>query len=391
MILLFAVIMGLASCTKEDTNILPIYAEQTILIYMPWSSNLISYFYANIYDIEKAFVKKNSKNERVLVFLSTSPTEAVLFEIICQNESCVRKKIKSYNSLAFTTCAGITSILNDVKSNAPAKRFAMVVGGHGLSWIPVSSQSNRAKGLRRKDYWEYEDVPLTRYFGGLENEYKTEVSTLATGIADAGIKMEYILFDCCYMSSIEVAYELKDVTKHIIASPTEIMAYGFPYSEIGEYMIRDINYQKIAQGFLSFYKNESDPPCGTVAITVCSELDSLASVMCKINERFTFDYTNLNAVQSLDGYSPTLFFDLGSYVSQLCMDEELLKKFEEQLERAVPVMYRKYTPTYYTMSSGQLAIQEFSGITISDASLNIQATSKENTSWYRVTHPKSKE
>lgn len=324
----------------------------------------------------------------MLVFLSTSPTEAILFEIIRQNGTCVRKRIKSYNSPTFTTHTRIASILNDAKSNAPAKRFAMVVGGHGLSWIPVVSQPNRAKGLHKKDYWEYEGVPLTRYFGGLENEYKTEISTLAAGIAASGIRMEYILFDCCYMSSIEVAYELKDVTKHIIASPTEIMAYGFPYAEIGEYMIGKVNYQQITQGFLSFYENKSDPPCGTVAVTVCSELDSLASVMRQINERFTFDPLRVNAVQRLDGYSPVLFFDLGSYVSQLCLDDKLLKTFEEQLERAVPSMYRKYTPTYYTMSSGQLAIQEFSGITISDPSLNVQATSKENTSWYRATHRK---
>ena len=35
--------------------------------------------------------------------------------------------------------------------------------------------------------------------------------------------MEYILFDDCYMSSIEVAYELKDVTKYLIGSTSEMM------------------------------------------------------------------------------------------------------------------------------------------------------------------------
>lgn len=46
--------------------------------------------------------------------------------------------------------------------------------------------------------------------------------------------MEYILFDDCYMSSLEVAYDLRHVTRHLIACPTEIMVYGMPYSHIGE-------------------------------------------------------------------------------------------------------------------------------------------------------------
>ena len=54
-------------------------------------------------------------------------------------------------------------------------------------------------------HWEYENVPMTRYFGGLNAQYQTDITTLAKGISNAVLKMEYILFDDCYMSSIEVA------------------------------------------------------------------------------------------------------------------------------------------------------------------------------------------
>ena len=42
------------------------------------------------------------------------------------------------------------------------------------------------------------------------------ISTLADAISDAGLEMEFILFDDCYMSSVEVAYDLRHVTGHII-------------------------------------------------------------------------------------------------------------------------------------------------------------------------------
>ncbi len=55
----------------------------------------------------------------------------------------------------------------------------------------------------------------------------------ARGIVGAGVKMEYILFDDCYMSSVEVAYELKEATRFLIASTSEMMAYGMPYATVG--------------------------------------------------------------------------------------------------------------------------------------------------------------
>ena len=39
-------------------------------------------------------------------------------------------------------------------------------------------------------------------------------------------KWDFILFEGCYMGSVEVAYELKDKTEAIIASSTEIVSPG---------------------------------------------------------------------------------------------------------------------------------------------------------------------
>lgn len=48
-------------------------------MYLPWSTNLTSYFYQNIDDMEDAISRRGLDKERVLVFLSTSSTEAELF------------------------------------------------------------------------------------------------------------------------------------------------------------------------------------------------------------------------------------------------------------------------------------------------------------------------
>ena len=201
------------SCEKEDIE--PVETQKTLFMYLPWSSNLTSNFYTNISDMEKAISQHGLNGERVIVFMSTTSEKATLFEITCKKGKCEQVTLKEYNNPPFTTAEGITSILNDVKSFAPAPTYAMTIGCHGMGWLPVHSTKGRARASIRM-HWENEGVPRTRYFGGTTSQYQTDITTLAEGITGAGIKMEYILFDDCYMSTIEVAYDLRNVTDYLI-------------------------------------------------------------------------------------------------------------------------------------------------------------------------------
>ena len=70
--------------------------------------------------------------------------------------------------------------------------------------------------------------------------------------------MEFILFDACLMSSIECMYQLKDKTNMIIASPTDILAYGFPYEYIIPTISKpNINYTEIGRNYMNFYNKKS--------------------------------------------------------------------------------------------------------------------------------------
>lgn len=384
LILLLILSVALQSCEEDE---LPDRVEQTVFMYLPWSTNLKSYFETNISDFESVVKQGILKNEKIVVFLSTSPTQAELFELKYDKGECQRKKLKNYTYPAFTTADGICAILNDVKTFAPAGRYAMTIGCHGMGWLPVAASATTATkmhSLGQKKHWEYEGVPMTRYFGGLSSEYQTNTTTLAEGIARAGMKMEYILFDDCYMSSIEVAYDLKDVTDHLIACPTEIMAYGMPYAEIGPHLLGKVDYEAICDAFYDFYSSYTIP-CGTIGVTVTAELDKLTAVMKEINGKHTFPTSSLYSVQTMDGYNPTLFFDCGDYVAKLCKeDDELLARFETQLERTVP--YKRHTSYYYSASNGFNKINAYSGVTVSDPSIDSEASAKYETAWYQATH-----
>lgn len=397
------------SCSKDDEE--DIKSLKTLFMYMPWSGNLTSFFYTNISDMEESIVNMGGlDNERVIVFLSTSSTVATMFEIVYSNGTCTRETLKTYASPAFTAAEGITSILSDMKSFAPAQTYAMTIGGHGMGWVPVNSQSASSASLNirslqqtqtsdLKPYWEYE-TPLTRWFGGTSSQYRTDITTLAQGIQDAGIHMEFILFDDCYMSSIEVAYDLKEVTGYLIGSTSEIMSIGMPYAEIGEYLLGTPDYEAICEEFYNFYSTYIDEsgnsyPYGTIGVTNCTELDALAAIMKEINSRYTFDTLLRSSLQRLDAPQYSLFYDYGDYVAHLCEDEDLLDEFNQQL--AITVPYKKHTERYPYSSGGihSLPISTFSGITTSDPcdiSLNratgytITETDLESTGWYQATH-----
>jgi hypothetical protein len=81
-----------------------------------------------------------------------------------------------------------------------------------------------------------------------------------------------------------------------------------------------------------------------------------------------------------------IFFDFGDYVSKLCKDDALLQKFTTQFDIAVPPQLRKNTPYYYSMSGGKIKINAFSGITISDPSVNAKTTEKTATAWFKASH-----
>ena len=125
-------------------------------------------------------------------------------------------------------------------------------------------------------------------------------------------------------------------------------------------------------------------PCGTLAVTDCSELGNLATIMKDINSQYTFDPTLVGSLQRLDGYSPVIFFDCWDYVSKLCPDQGLLAQFKEQLDKTVP--FKRNTDYYYTMTKGKIKIDTFSGITISDPSTSPEAAKKKETAWYAATH-----
>lgn len=393
----------LSSCSEEAVDVDDIN-KQTILVFMPWSgsqssSGLYRYFQENLDSIESAIAKKGSLSGRVLVFLSTSYNESSLYEITYDKGTISHTPVKSYTGNSYTTAEGITQILNDVQANAYALNYAMIIGCHGCGWTykddwtdyPYQAKQHPSTSFPFKAKAKSTSLPYptTRFYGSVsDNSYATDIPVLAQAIADAGITMQYILFDDCYMANVETAYELKNATNFLIGSTSEVLAVGMPYQTMWESLATTTPaYATAVSAFKTFY-SAYEYPYGTLSAIDCRKLDRLAQQMKTINQYYTLADSLVDSLQVLDGFNTPLFYDMGDYVSHLCANNDMLNDFNSLLSQAVKssahtdsiYSYLYYAPQY-------IKVNTFSGLTISDPSRNpVAVKGREKTAWWRDTH-----
>ena len=416
--------MTFTGCSEEafDTDSVN---KQTILVFYPWTGSksytgLLGYLQNNIDSICDGIIdRKGLNNSRVLVFLSDKYNHSTLYDLQynATTKSVDRVPLKEYEGASYASAEGIADIMNEVKTKASALNYALIVGVHGCGWTYASDWSKypdyaRPSVTRPSDsalngysaagysatgissfsgiqFGPDPNAPLTRFFGSVSlAENAMDISTLAEGIRESGLKMQYILFDACYMSNIETAYELKDVTNYMIASGSEIMAAGLPYRSMWSYLNSSTpNYSSIVSTSVNFYKNSSAPFCNLAAID-CRQVEKLAGVMKDINAEYQLSASvSLDSIQHLDGFRPNLFYDLETYVDSLHPSGYLLDQFKSQLKLTIKAS--DHTDEAYTCiySSDSFKIKNYCGITISDPSQHsVAIKGREKTGWWKATH-----
>ena len=409
------VVFGMAGCSDDDEEKIDDVNRQTILVYMPWSGSsdsdgLYPYMLVNIDSIYSAVVaNKGLRNRRLMLFLSESDNSSTLYEIVYNSteSACERKVVKAYSGQSYTTTDGLTEILNEVRHYAYALNYALIVGCHGTGWTFKESWNNYpyyakstggAGGSAAQERVPYQDYDgeityrHTRFIGSIGDigTYSINIPDFAQAIANAGMKMQYILFDDCYMANVEVAYELRNVTNYLLASTSEVMAIGVPYRTMWKSLASDTPaYANAVSAFGTFY-NDYIMPYGTYAAIDCRNTEELAIAMCDINARYKISESERSGIQVLDGFDEPIFYDMGDYLKHLCTDSKDYSHLMTILESVVKSKFNTESIYSYLYGSGYeklIKVNTFSGITISDPSINTVALDgKEKTSWWKATH-----
>ena len=356
--------------------------DRTIIMYLPYSgsgsNDLYPFFEQNILDVEQSIKQAGGlgTNNLYVVIADHSPARVYLYRVRMEGTECVHDTIKRYDYPRLMDAQWITRVINDVRSISNTPKYAMLVGCHGNGWLPSMDNVARAK---------------TRWFGG--PGYAISIADFAQGIQQAGIKLEYLVFDDCYLSCAEVAYDLRNATNTLIASTSEVMAAGMPYAKVFQYLATpQPNFGQLVNDYIAYYQSTATP-YATIGVINTQYIQPMAQLMRQVNATCTWNTANNYQLQDLDGsyFSPTVYFDFGSYARALFGSNlALYSQYQALMAQLIP--YKGNTAYIYNASGTITRVNEFSGITISDPSVNTGqygyhvATLKMQTAWWAASH-----
>ena len=366
---LLSLLMGCQSVVQGPVEVLNRgEVEHTLVMYLIANNNLETSIYRNALDAEAGMVGA-LPSTRLVIYLDKR-TETTLYEVrylpYGSGGEYIRycKELKSYPHQISTTPIVMRSVLEDVKVLAPSKSYGLVLSGHGSGWFPKPSSGTSYDQQKVAPAWggvEYQFnyerfVDETRAMGydlveqpdgGFVRTDESFISSSEIVEGLSPIHFDYIIFDACFMSSIEFLYDLRGSADYVIASPVEILGVGLPYREIvGNLMSRNHDLTALCDLILDVYMRDNNfttTKSLALALLDCSRLEEFSDVVAEIynkvsdgNYRTTIaDRVDMNNVQVLDRMSPAAFHDLDDYVLELAGEGELRDKFLAALDRLV--------------------------------------------------------
>ncbi|MDE7070050.1 MAG: clostripain family protease [Alistipes sp.] len=403
--------LGLTSCHRDEEFVprrpRPETADQTLLFYLT-GTDLSAYFRQNIDAMMSAIDRDILYDSRVLVFVEGQKNRPTILELnYAPNnanydpaqplshahaaiDTLYRWEAADFNSMERSTIAGT---LRRMAEAAPAHRYGVIFGGHGLGWLPAESTAPYAVHDSAADPWTpLPDALPTRWLG--DPRKRASIPDLGEALRETGLRFEYLIFDACFMSSVEALYELRESCRYIVASPCEIMASGFAYDEILPDLLcdggRSYDLPRVCRDYYDYYANRAQTPSGCIALTDTSELEALAAIVREIETRAARP-CDPAPLQTYEGLADHVFFDLGDYIAAVCDDAALLAEFERQMARTFPEESRRHTPSFYSAygrgsdPQGMHPIRSYSGVTTSAPCARF-AAEWQQTAWYRTTH-----
>ncbi len=382
----------------------PAKAPQTIMCYCMGTA-LSSEFKKNISMMKSALTQDIQGESRLLVFTQSNSVTGKIVELYYDAASDEVLEVdvapvvdlpKIYNSQM------LSSILSQMIKAAPAHKYSLLVGSHGKAWIPKGATTSAVSTMDalHHDIWKKVDGALPTRHMGDSNTLRLDVSEFSEACEIVGQPLEYILFDQCLASNVEMLYELRNVAKYIVASPSEVLAEGFPYDLIMPLLFvnggTEYNLDAVANAYVDYYLTNmvGNKVSACAAVTVCSELDALAECVKRVNAAPLLENIDLTAIQVYEGLNMVnnpahIFYDLEDAAMRTCADEDAVEALSVQLDKTV--LSRYHTPSFYSSYNGKLnEIHHYCGLTTS-APIVLDKNSSyidewKMTKWYKATH-----
>lgn len=262
---------------------------RTIMVYMI-GSNLESEYKAASMDIEEILATNyNEDDVNILIYTggskkwknqSVSNEENAIFEV--KNGSL--NKLETYSQKSMTDSSTLKEFISYVYDNYKTDLYDLILWDHGGGPIYGFGQ-DEVSG-------ENDTLTIDELTRAIKNSSLSKET-----------KLEYIGFDACLMSSVEVANSLREYANYLIASEEAIPGNGWNYEFLNSLdkntKIDDL-YKSIVDNYIEYYEEAR------------IEQQKLGY---KYNPAVTLSVTDLSKVQNLVQEIDNLFANIGNNIS----------------------------------------------------------------------------
>jgi Clostripain family. len=245
-----------------------------------------------------------------------------------KNNKVQMKSLKTYDEQNSLDTDVMSSIIRETFSEFKADEKYLLLWSHGSGWLPSKNFTPNKAPMKRS--FGVDARPATAY---------QEIWDLRSSIEKSGVYFDAIIFDACHMASVEVAYELKEVTDYLIASPTEVQGRGFPYADLAPlFGMTQLAPQRICEAYMNYYDGSSPEKTGAISLISTAGLDELASCIFFLRRLYTFD---INCIYSTQQYGRSItgltrsFYDLKDLYAHLPLSSSDMTRLEAALSRVV--------------------------------------------------------
>lgn len=345
-----ALVVSMTGCGHEEW---PDPESSSVLFYMEANNSLSIYSYDFMDQITQGFLpERNTGKCEVLVYCHMPNRCPQLMKLTrrANGTGLDTLVLKVYDMATNSSSAKtLRQVILDAEAVAPAARHGLVLWSHATGYLPSGYFNNPVESIK----------PVRKTFGSSYNyTEEIEIIDLAEALPH---HYDFILFDCCLMGGVEVAYELRDKCDYIAFSPAEIMAKGFPYYVMLEAIWKGKSIEQalteICEEFYSYYSAREG---GTVTLVKTANLGALADACRTVftNHRDEIYALSFNSVQRYFRYNYHWYFDLGDIVEQVATPAEFAA-FQAALD---DVIVYKAATDHFLIYQGGFYITKYSGL-----------------------------
>lgn len=377
--MMIAVIL-LTACRHEDPE--PPVSQHTLLIYISGDNSLSNFADQNIRSCEEGLLNAAEPLNLVIYkdnygiggYKKHTPS---LFQLhVSPNKNHIDTTyLKIWDKDVDSTDKNhLAEVLSMVFKKYNTSVKGLEIWGHGRSWIPG-------------DTWKEGVESRAAQYAAVDSLHYLEIWEMREAIEKANINFDYMLFDACFMGSIEVAYEFCDNCKMMLASPCEIPDTGFPYSKNIESLSRlnienpDENLEQVLKECIDNFASRY-PDRGAITLFKESEVKKINNAFLQLMKEKADFYSEMgdnpykyhNEMQ-VYGRSATgdqfHFYDFVDYTNISGAS------LEEEVNRAIP--YYFMAPFYYD-GAGIVRFDHGCGMTITPTQFFSLSNQKEKLS-----------